>query len=1006
MKSLLLPIVCILIPGFIAAQQWTGMMGAANVNFYEVQSAFNNYWKDKDIHQKGRGYKQFKRWEHFMEPRVYPSGDLWLPSTNLMNFEKFMAGRPSERSMAASSTWTLVGPMGAMTGSASNGFPRKAGRDNFITFHPNVAATYWVGAPSGGLWKTTDNGVTWSTNTDNLSVIGCSDLAIDPVTPSTMYLATGDGDSGDTYCIGVLKSTDGGATWSPTGLVFGVNQTREMRRLIVNPVNPQILIAATNSGIYRTTDAGATWSLVMTGNMYDAEFKPGNPNIIYAAGSTFYISTNGGSSFTQVTNGITNSGTNRMNIAVTTADTNYVYVLASSFVDSGLYGVFKSTDGGNTFITASNSPDILSNPCNGSGSGGQGWYDLAIAASPLDKDEVVVGGVNAWKSTDGGVTWNTIGCWIGTGTPPYVHADHHELEYNTSGILYSANDGGIFSYTGTSWTDRTGSRNIAQIYKIGLSTLSPNLWITGHQDNGSNIYTGTTYKASMAGDGMDCFIDRTNDNNMFASYYNGNFQRSTNGGLTWASANGTMTGSAPWVAPWKQDPVTSTRLYAGRSEIWTSNNLGQAWTQLTSIGGSGMIAEFAIAPSNNQVIYAIKGTSLRKTTNGGTSWTLINGTVPVGSAAPTFIVVDPNDANNLWVTLSGYSAGNKVFQSINGGSSWTNVSSNLPNLPANCAVYQNGSNDRIYIGMDVGVYYKDNSSSQWTLYNAGLPNVPISDLEISPASPTLLRAATYGRGVYEVETIQSTTSPSSNFAFATTVCEGAPTLLLDNSTESPTAWSWSVDPATGVNLSSTSVQNPSITFATTGIYTVSLIASNGFGAGSVSSKTINVSPKPQISFAAGSPTVCPGSPQQINVSGATTYTWLPGNVKTTSITVTTSVNVSYTVRATAAGCTNQAVYDVIVSDCTGLNDGASQGRISVYPNPTTHRITVKNSTGTFMEVELKLFDVAGKLIQNSLVDFTKGDSHELSVEMLPAGVYHLSVQHRGTEIQVIKLVKE
>jgi photosystem II stability/assembly factor-like uncharacterized protein len=902
---------------------WVDLKTSPNANFYDVQRAFNAYWADKDINVPGNGYKPFKRWEYWVEPRVFPSGDLSLLSKNNEYFQEFLnkeanssnqSNKFSSPNMIASTTWTAIGPMGAMTGSATNGLPRKAGRDNFITFHPTVANTFWVGSPAGGLWKTTDNGATWTTTTNSLTVIGCTDMAIDPSNPSIMYLATGDGYAGDTPSIGVLKSTDGGATWATTGLTQAVSSNFLIRRLIINPTNPQILMAATNGGIYRTTNAGTNWTQVSTINCYDMEFKPSDANTVYAGSNTaFYLSTNGGTSFTVITNGITNTGANRLAIAVTPADANYVYVLRSN-TSSGFGGMYRSTTSGTSFSVMSTTPDVLANSCAGTSGGGQGWYDLAVAASPLNKDIVVVGGVNHWRSTNGGAAWTNIGCWNSTvANPPYVHADVHDLEYTSTGTLYSTNDGGVYFHTGTSWTDITANRNIAQIYRIGTSALTANRWMTGHQDNGSNLYTGAAYLARYPGDGMDCFIDRTNDNNLFASTPSGGHVKSTDGGVNWSAANGGISQGGNWVTPWKQDPAVATRIYSGRTALWVSNNSGGTYTQVPATGGTGAIVEFAIAPSNNQVIYVLHSGSIRKTINGGATWTAITGTVPVGSGAPQYVSVKSNDPNTAWVVLSGYSAGNKVFKTTDGGATWSNISTNLPNLPANCVVYEGGANDRIYVGMDVGVYYKDNITTNWTLYNAGLPNVPISELDISPAAPTKLRASTYGRGVWEVDLVPSNVPPVSSYTTSNgSICTGVPKVFSDGSSNAPTSWSWSVSPSTGVTINTSASQNPTITFANPGTYSVSLQAGNGFGPGNVITNTVTVLATPTVVVANTSQTVCSGNSATLSASGATTYSWNT-SATTASIVVTPASTTVYTVTGFNGTCNNVKTASVSVN---------------------------------------------------------------------------------------------
>ncbi|WP_317899237.1 VPS10 domain-containing protein [Aurantibacillus circumpalustris] len=910
-----------LINNLIFGQSWAEKMHAPDANFYEIQQEFNQYWLAHDKDEKGKGYKAFKRWENFVERRVYPSGDLSLLHLTPINYEKFLKQEGLQQTgpgkvignggnLIASTTWTAMGPFGPLTGNAGGQF-LKAGRIGFITFDPTNANTLWVGTPAGGLWKSTNSGTSWTTNTDNLSVLGCSDLAIDPTNTSIMYLATGDGDAGDTRSIGVLKTTNGGSTWSATGLTNPVSTNFLIRRLIINPSNTQIILAACNTGIYRTINGGTNWTQVSTSNCYDLEFKPGDPTTIYAGGTSLRISTNSGSSFTQITSGITTAA-GRMAVAVTANDPNYVYVLASDNSTNGFLGLYRSTSSGTTFSLMSSTPNILNSSNNGSGTGGQGWYDLCIAVSPLNKDEVVTGGVNVWRSLDGGSNWSIYGHWTGSGAP-FTHADQHDLEYTTIGDLYNTNDGTVYKRNSTGWTEISGSMNISQIYKIGLSSQTANKWITGHQDNGTSIWNGTSYNAMLGGDGMDCFYDRTNDNNVFGEYQNGALRRSTNGGASWSSAVTGLTGTPGWVTPWKQDPQTANTIYVGYNDLFKSTNLGVSWTQLTAMPATGTIREFAVAPSNSLVIYVLKSNGVYKTINGGTSWSNVTSTLPVSSLNPEFVSIDPLDPNNAWVVFSGYSNGNKVFVTSNGGSSWTNVSSNLPNIPANCCVYEPGSNDRIYVGMDVGIYYRDNGSSTWTLYNAGLPNTPIADLEISPASPTLLHAATYGRGVWVVNLATSATAPVSNFAPPLGgICAGSSSTFTDQSSGSPTAWSWSVSPSAGVVIGSQNSQNPIITFPGGGNYTVSIQASNVNGSGTVYSQILSISNVPNLVVSSSAQSVCAGSSVIFSASGANIYSWSNGGGASSTATYSPLSSSVYTVTGTSVGCSASKTISVIV----------------------------------------------------------------------------------------------
>ena len=766
----------------LSAQDWRNPLEDPNANFYTLQGNFYAEWGAREAQNnqarqdqtalnnkfayddpanptpapfmKG-GYKQFKRWEYFMEPRVYPSGNLALPSSNYERFVEYLDSEPTAMAQYVqtygqypfgsatqtqrtggpvvnpmSSTWTFMGPTGFPSGGG-------AGRINVIRFDPAFATnnTMYAGAPAGGLWKSTNGGTTWAivSSTDAIASIGVTDIAIDPTNSQTIYIATGDGDAGDTYSIGVLKSTDGGLTWTNT-MNWSTNQGRTISRLLINQTNPQILMAFGNTGIWRTTNGGGSWTQVQNTNSFrDAEYKPGDMNTVYASGTRFWKSTDGGVTWTNTATGLpANTAVDRFSIAVTPANTAYVYILAGSATNNGFYGVYRSTNSGATFTTRSTTPNIMGWASAGNDTGGQSWYDHGFDVSQTNADVVVVGGVNHWRSTNGGTNWTLNAHWTGSGAP-YVHADVHCIVFAPgSGTRYfSGNDGGINETTnsGGAWSDRSAQLCIAQPYRIGQSASSANLWLTGHQDNGTNRYNGS-WAEVMGGDGMDCFIDRTNNNTMYAEFYNGSFNRSTNGGASWTGITTGLTGAAGWVTPWCQDPVTANTLWAGYSQVFRSTNQGTSWTQMGTLTGSGTIVDIKVA-ANGTTIYAARSNAIFKSTNTGGTWTNITGTLPVASAAITRIAIDPSDANNVWITFSGYSSANKVFVTTNGGTSWTNISSGLPNVPANCVVYTPGStNDAIYVGMDVGVYYRDNTTGAWAPYFTGRPNVPVFDMEI------------------------------------------------------------------------------------------------------------------------------------------------------------------------------------------------------------------------------------------------------------------------------------
>jgi PKD repeat protein len=806
------------------SQEWAKLMDKPDANFYDIKKEFND-WKIKYPDAK-KGWKPYKRWEWFMEPRLYPHGDISRPNTHL---QEFRDNKSKYKQQANSGNWSMIGP------STVPGSDGGAGRLNFITFHPTDANTYYVGAPAGGLWGTNDAGSTWTVLTDDLEVIGASDLLIDPGNPNVMYLATGDGDGGHTYSVGILKSTDGGATWSSTGFSKSVSHGWKIYKMVMNPNNTDVILVATNGGLYRTTDGGSTFSSIITSTLNDVEFQPGNPDVVYAAGLEFYKSTNGGASFSQVTSGLpSSSSVYRLSIAVTDDDANYVYLLAggASSVEYGLYGFYRSTNGGSSFSTMATSPNLLGWESDGSDSGGQSWYDLSLTVSPTNKNEVFVGGVNVWQSTDGGSNWSISSHWYGQNGNPYAHADVHRLEYYDSNTIFSCNDGGLFksSNNGTSWTDLSDGLVIAQMYKIGLSATNANLIITGNQDNGTNVYNSGSWDRPLGGDGMECLIDYSDENYMYGELYYGQIYKSSNKGASFSTLiSGSITEEGDWVTPFVIDPSDPQTLYAAYDNIWRTDNRGSSWTKLSGFSHSEKLKSLAVSPSNSSYIYTATKNQLYVSSDRGISWSDISSGLPTSSAAITYIAINPTAPLKLWVTFSGYSSGNKVFYSSDGGNNWQNISGTLPNLPVNCIVYENGSNDGLYVGTDVGVYYIDNTLNDWTSFMTGMPNVVIDELEIDYLSD-LIYAGTFGRGLWKSDLYSSSSQsgvPNANFAAsATSICIGSSVQFTDQSSSSPTSWSWSFP---GGTPSSSTSQNPSVTYSSAGTFDVTLIASNANG---------------------------------------------------------------------------------------------------------------------------------------------------------------------------------
>ncbi len=817
----------------VQSQEYVRLMEQQDANFYDIQREFNNYWDGKQ-YKKGKGWKQFKRWEWFMEPRVYPTGKLPNPELAYNEFIKFKNKYTPKKSNNKTSNWTPLGP----TEWNSIGWNPGIGRVNAVTVDPNNNNIIYIGAPAGGCWKSTNGGNTWTPLSDHLSSLGVSGIAVDPSNSNTIYIATGDGDGNDTYSIGVLKSTDGGNTWNPTGLNWSTSQSRVMRKIIIHPTNSNILHVATSYGLYKSTDAGANWTNVMTGSFRDVEFQPGNPNTVFAcSATTFFKSTDGGDTYSASGSGLPPSGDiGRMAIAVTPADPNYIYVLVSNDFDSGFLGLYRSTNGGSSFSLRTNSPNVFGYNTSGSDSGGQSWYDMALAVSPTNKNIVFTGGINVWRSTNGGASLTALTQWNWpTGGYEYVHADIHSLDFYGN-TLFCGSDGGVFRSTdnGNNFSDITSGIQHSQFYRLSNSATNAGIIIGGTQDNGSIMLKNGTWTHVTGGDGMECIVDYNNSNIMYSSSQFGNLYKSTNGGNSFNGITGSIGDQGAWVTPYTLDPVNPNTIYLGYSEIWKSTNGGGTWNQITNFNGFDL-KSLVIAPSNNNVIYAATDNSIRKSTNAGSTWTNITPGLP--NTAITYISVHNTNPNILWVSFSGFNSGHKVYKSTDGGANWINVSGNLPNLPINCVTYEYGSNNGIYVGTDLGVYYKNDDLAQWQSFMDGLPNVMVNELEIHYGSGKI-RAATYGRGIWESNLFVASPPNAQFYTPDTLICPNNCANFTNTTPFLGTQWTWHFPggtPSTSTDL------NPTVCYPTAGNYGVSLVVYNTTGSDSLyKSNYVNV----------------------------------------------------------------------------------------------------------------------------------------------------------------------
>jgi hypothetical protein len=952
---------------------WQTMMQDRNVNFYKTLSAYNKYYQNR-TKEKHTGWKAFERWAHHASLTINPDGTFPPADHVIKEYNKFLRSKITPRS--ATGTWTALGSFGAPETQFS--WQKGTGRINAIAFHPTNQNIIYIGAPQGGFWMTQNKGLTWATTTDNMATLGVSAIIvipnITPTNPPTILIGTGDRDANDATGLGVYKSTDGGLTFTASNTGFpnsGNNIT--VNKLLVNPLNPNTIIAATSGGIYISTNQGTSWTLKGNAiNMKDIQYKPLDVNILYACNDgNFYRSTDGGNTWNINNSGL--SGTrNRLVIGVTPANPNIVYLLASNgdFASSkanGLQNFYKSSNSGVNFTTQTNasSPNILGWNYDGSSNGGQGWYDLAIATSNTDSNMVFSGGVNIFKSINKGANWFCAGHWTGnSGFDPesYVHADIHVFARNPlNNELYAGSDGGIYNTKddGMTWDTMYGNLNIRQFYDLDVSAQSSKKIISGAQDNGTDVLSGVKWKNEIGGDGMKCAISPFDSSKMIGSLYYNQIRTTSDNGNSWytitedsVSESGSST-NAPWVTPFALHPKIPNFLVLVSRNAWkTTNCFNGNSTSFNKITNGQTTDGSAVAfsqVSNNMCFIAnydrYTGDVAMKRTNNiianTPTWTTLT---PPGSGTITSIATSYRDSNILFI-----SQGNKVYKSNNAGTTWIDISgANLPSIKMFSVVLDKYSDDRLYVGSQAGVYVKDNNVSSWNLFNTGIPNNSeirklVISYDTSCSYNSKITAATYGRGAWQSDLL-TTNNPVVDFSVPASTCAGLPVNFTNNTTNAPDSFLWTITPSTVTYLNGTNNKsaNPQVSFNTPGNYSIQLYAKkNNFGYCSLKkTNIISINNSGNLTFNHGDSTICPNDSIKYIASGATNYSWSP----TTGLSADTGKNVTVSPIAT----TTYTVISNVNGNC--LDTATFTVSVKPFPNVTitgNPKICV-GDTGTFV----------------------------------------------------------
>lgn len=658
------------------------------------------------------------------------------------------------------SDWRPLGTGGfiGQNGFFGSGGMLDAGRVDRVGVSAADPRTMFAATGGGGVWRSIDGGRSWSATSDRECALQVGAVTVDPVNPSIVYAGTGSFDQGNPPGCGMLRSTDGGRTW--TRYVMGTTSFSYVSRILVDAqtagsTSSTLVFAAGIYGLYRSTNSGATWTQVLPAWSSSVVRHPTDRSVLYASGATalsnptrgIYRSSDKGITWTVLPSPVTPaSDMARIDLATSPAAPDLLVALIADA--KGKFLALFAWDNAAEQWTKLGAAGLYTGESRGD-FGTQGTYDLALAVDPLDASRIYVAGVRAFRSRDGGATFTQMG--------QEIHVDWHDIVVDPKDptVLYAGTDGGVFVSTdgGDTWSARNSGLAIAQYYP-GISVHPQGqLVLGGSQDNGTHSYSGSSLWSGIGGgDGGYTAINPLQPSTY---YLESQWSSSSGAALSRCTASGCSrrttgidkTDRGSFIPPYVLHPIKPTTLYFGTHRLYRTDDEGLTWAPISGdlTRGTGSITAIAVAAANPEKIYV--GTNdgqVSVSQDGGTTFTPVTTGLPRNSVGR--IAVDPNDADHAVATFLYYGTGSgHVYMTTDGGATWKNVSGALPDAPTIAALFLTSS--VILVGTDVGVFQSSDNGATWQAGPAGLPNIRVNDLVYSPGLKMVV-AATFGRGMW------------------------------------------------------------------------------------------------------------------------------------------------------------------------------------------------------------------------------------------------------------------
>lgn len=688
------------------------------------------------------------------------------------------AGVPTAPVNPALANWTPMGPLAVPNGQTYGGARVLiSGRVTAIAPHPTSGNTVYIGTSRGGVWRTNDGGDTWAPLGDNQPSLAIGALAIGINNPNVLYAGTGEGNvqlystayplssaPGVYLGVGVLHSIDGGATWTNDAVALLANHS--FYRIAVDRSNANRAFAATSRGLCRTTD-GSTWVALSGGGLPPIsasviactdvliDSSDASGNTVFAAfwGSGIYKSTNAlaaSPTFTALSTGLpAGNTTSRISLRQSPSSPAHKYAMVASSGDSFL-GLYRSTNAaGSTWELCSNSATISV----------YGAFTSDVNVDPTTPDVVYVTGVELYKCQRNAMT----GVWSVSNIGGAIHPDSHTFGFHPTlnQTIYSGNDGGFFvSHDGGATWDDSPNEGLCllQYEAIDNHPSSDAMVLGGTQDNGTQQYRNSpVHYHSADGDGGYCTISKVNGNNLTHAYYSNSAERSTTAGKfgSYVGISAGLNGGGLFYPPAAISP-TSERMAWCTNVVNIDDAMGTLGWPGSGVALPGLVGRVsAVSFASNVLIYcASTSGQVYRLDLVGAVWnvrTLHAAPLPVGQWIWDVQCL-PGDVNTVVVAFSGFGLAQHVWRGTvpaSGAAAWTALSGGLPDVPMYALAF--GSATQWFVGTDIGVYRSVNAGASWINFSQGLPNTAVYDLRLRQGS-NLLRAATHGRGLWELRT--------------------------------------------------------------------------------------------------------------------------------------------------------------------------------------------------------------------------------------------------------------